>query len=239
MDSMRTASFDVFPGDGFFCLLLIAFLVTTAHAATYTTSFPLTENPISENANWINGKTTGLDWSDFSSTPGLAIGLQHGPSGYDDSVAILTGNWKPDQMAQATVHTVRQNDAFVEELELRLRSSISAHNSTGYEIMFRCSKTPEAYVSIARWNGPLNDFTILTHHSGSQYGVANGDVIKATIVGNLIRVYKNGIQIDQVTDDEYRTGSPGIGAYIEKTTGVNGDYGFTSFTASDDPIHDK
>ena len=28
---------------------------------TYTTNFPLTENPILENGNWINGGTTGLD----------------------------------------------------------------------------------------------------------------------------------------------------------------------------------
>jgi AraC-like DNA-binding protein len=204
--------------------------------ATYTTSFPRAEDPISENIHWINGKTVGLDWSDFSSAPGLAFGLQPGPTGCDDAVAILTGSWKPDQMAQATIHTVHQNDAIVEEVELRLRSSLSAHNSTGYEIMFRCSKTSNAYVSIARWNGPLDDFNILTRHSGSQYGVADGDVIKATIVGNLIRVYKNDIQIDQVADNKFTSGNPGIGAYVEKTTGVNDDYGFTSFTASDASI---
>ena len=221
------------------CLFLSAGFATTDHGTTYTTTFPLTENPISENMHWINGKTTGLDWADFASTRGLAIGLQRGPSGYDDSVAVLSGSWQPDQLAQATVHTVNQNDAVVEELELRLRSSLAAHRSTGYEIMFRCSKTSEAYVSIARWNGPINDFTILTHHSGSQYGVSDGDVIKATIVGNLIRVYKNGVQVDQVNDNTYQTGSPGIGAYLEKATGLNGDYGFTSFTASDATIQDK
>lgn len=217
-----------------FLFPLLGFAIS-AHGASYTTNFAHAENPISEDGHWINGKTVGLDWSDFSSTPGLAIGLQRGPSGYDDAVAILTGSWGPDQMAQGTVHTVNQNDDIIEEIELRLRSSVSAHNSTGYEIMFRCSKTSKAYLSIARWNGPLNDFTILTEHSGSEYGVANGDVIKATVIGNLIRVYKNGVQIGQVADSTFKTGSPGVGAYLEKTTGVNGDYGFTSFAASDDP----
>jgi hypothetical protein len=37
----------------------------------------------------------------------------------------------------------------------------------------------------------------------------------------------------QTTDRSYRMGNPGIGAFLQNTTGVNGDYGFTSFTASD------
>jgi hypothetical protein len=33
-----------------------------AIAATYTTNFPLTENPIFEGGHWINGLINGLDW---------------------------------------------------------------------------------------------------------------------------------------------------------------------------------
>jgi len=200
---------------------------------TYTTNFSLTENPISENGNWENGKSVGLDWADAATVPGRAFGLEPGTNGYDDTAALLTGNWGPDQTAQATVYSVNQNDSIYEEVELRLRSSLSAHIATGYEILFRCSKSKDAYAEIVRWNGPLGSFTYLDRHNGAQYGVATGDVVKATIAGNVITAYINGVQVAQATDSTYPNGHPGIGFFLQGTTGVNHDYGFTSFTASD------
>jgi hypothetical protein len=210
---------------------------SAATPRTYTTNFPLTESPISENGNWENGKTIGLDWADVATVPGHAFGLEFGlgsgSKAYDDAAALLTGNWGPNQTAQATVYSVHQNDSIYEEVELRLRSSLSAHIATGYEILFRCSKTKDAYAEIVRWNGPLGSFTYLDRHKGAQYGVASGDVVKATIIGNVITAYINGVQVAQVTDSTYPTGQPGIGFFLQGTTGVNRDYGFTSFTASD------
>jgi hypothetical protein len=80
----------------------------------------------------------------------------------------------------------------------------------------------------------LGRFTYVRTADGSQYGVANGDVIKATMVGNVITVYINGARVLQATDSTYASGSPGMRSYLEGTTGVNGDYGFSSFTASDE-----
>ncbi|HVP46764.1 MAG TPA: hypothetical protein VMT32_09280 [Bryobacteraceae bacterium] len=200
---------------------------------TYTTNFRLTENPISEGEHWINGKAAGLDWCDVATIPGLAFGVESDSRGYDDATALLKGNWGPNQTVQATVHSVDPNDNISEEVELRLRSSLSAHSATGYEINFRCSKTEKAYSEIVRWNGPLGNFTYLSQHNGSQYGVANGDVVKATIVGDVITVYINGVQVNQAKDGTYTTGSPGIGFFLECAPGVNCDYGFSSFTASD------
>jgi hypothetical protein len=208
---------------------------STAAPRTYSTNFPLTENPISENGNWINGQTAGLDWANVRTSRGLAFGDESGKVKYDDSTALLTGPWGPDQTAQATVHSVNQNEKIYEELELRLRSSLSAHSATGYEINFRCLKTNKAYLEIVRWNGPLGSFTYIKRGVGAQYGVANGDVIKATMVGNVITVFKNDVQMLQATDDTYKSGSPGIGFYIQDTTGVNSDYGFTNFAATDGP----
>jgi hypothetical protein len=198
----------------------------------YTTGFPLNENPVSERGNWLCGKTVGLDWADVATTPGHAFGLESGLTGYDDSTALLSGVWGPNQTVQATVYTVNQNDKLWEEVELRLRSSLSAHSATGYEILFKCTKTKNAYSDIVRWNGPLGKFTYLSHKEGAQYGVADGDVVKATIVGNVITVYKNGVQLAQVTDGTYATGNPGMGFFLQGGTGVNRDYGFTSFSAS-------
>jgi hypothetical protein len=204
-----------------------------AVSGIYTTKFPLTENPISDGGNWINNKAVGLDWADVQTTPGLAFGTQSGSNGYDDSTALLTGTWRSDQTVEAAVHSVNQNDNIYEEVELRLRSSLSAHKATGYEINFRCSKTANAYTQIVRWNGPLGNFTYLDSRGGSKYGVANGDTVKATIVGNVITVYINGAQVLQATDNTFASGSPGMGFFLQGATGVNGDFGFTDFSASD------
>jgi hypothetical protein len=202
---------------------------------TYTTKFPLTENPISENGSWINGQTTGLDWHDVSTTPGLAIGHQSGTS-YSDGTALLTGSWGPTQTVQAVVHTVNPNEPCYQEVEMRLRSALTPHSCTGYEISFKATKSGNAYLIIVRWNGKLGDFTYLKNSSGAQYGIANGDTVKATIVGNVITAYLNGAQVGTATDSTYATGNPGMGFNLETGTascvGTNGDYGFTSFTAT-------
>src|SRR5437879_2900763 len=56
---------------------------------SYSTNFPLTENPISEGGRWLNGGTVGLDWTNFRTTSNKAYGLEVGTNGYDDSTAIL------------------------------------------------------------------------------------------------------------------------------------------------------
>jgi hypothetical protein len=217
-----------------------ASIASTGAHRTYNTAFSLTENPISEGDNWLNGQTAGLDWTNVQTTPGFAFGTELGgvrpePQKYDDSTALLTGAWGPNQTAQAMVRSVnQQNDKIYEEVELRLRSTLSAHSATGYEICFRCFKSRNAYTTIVRWNGPLGNFTYLNTAKGSQYGVANGDVVKATAIGNVITAYINGVQVLQATDDTYHSGSPGMGFYLEGSTGLNGDYGFTSFTATDE-----
>jgi len=218
-------------------ILPIALAATGEHRS-YTTNFPLSENPLSEGGTWTNGQKDGLNWANVQTTSGFAFGTESGgtrpaPQKYDDSTALLTGAWGPDQTAQATVRAVNQNDKIYEEVELRLRSALAPHKATGYEILFRSAKSPKSYCEIVRWNGPLGDFTYLSRAKGSQCGVATGDVVKASMIGNVITAYINGVQVLKATDNTYMGGSPGMGFYIEGATGVNGDFGFTSFTATD------
>jgi hypothetical protein len=212
-------------------------------AHQFTTGFSLTENPISEGSQWINGGATGLDWTDVSTTPGLAIGHQVGAS-YTDATALLTGAWGPDQFAMATVHMVNPKDACYQEVELRLRSAIAPHAITGYEVTFKVSQTSEAYLIIVRWNGALGSWNYLTNTHGAQFAIRDGDVMSAGIVGNVITAYLNGVQKGQVDITSlggtvYSTGNPGIGFNLENAPagcrGTNGNYGFTSFTAFDTP----
>lgn len=197
----------------------------------YMTSFSVSENPLSESGNWVDGGRTGLDWASVQTASGLAFGTESGSGGYDDSTAVLTGNWSPDQMAQAVVHTTNQNSKISEEVELRLRTTITAHRITGYEINFKCTTGRRSYVQIVRWNGPFGNFTFLkTLHDGP--GLREGDVIRATVIGSTITAYINGKRVLQATDKTYDTGSPGIGFFnADGTRSIDADYGFTKFIA--------
>jgi hypothetical protein len=199
---------------------------TITVAGTYSTNFPLTENPISENAHWINGATVGLDWMDVMTTPGKAFGTGRNRN-YTDSTALLTGIWSYDQSAEATVYTVEDSSVF-EEVELRLRCSMSAHNCSGYEINFSV-KAGNPYCQIGYWNGPLGDFAGI---GARQVGVRNGDRVKATAIGDVITAYINDRKIFSVKTHKVFNGSPGIGFYLEGGDGPSSNFGFTNFTAT-------
>jgi hypothetical protein len=208
--------------------------LNVATGRKYSTSFPLTESPISEGGNWINGSKEGLDWGYVSTTAGQTH-THPGTAPYADATALLTGTWNPDQTAQATVGNIADachSDTCYPEVELRLRSTLSAHLCNGYEIAFSLKPNELAYLIIVRWNGPLGDFTYLFNQKGSQYQAKKGDIIKATVVGNVISAYKNGVLMAQASDKVFNSGNPGMG-FNERS--YNGDYGFSSFTASDNP----
>jgi hypothetical protein len=202
-------------------------------ALTYKTTFPATENPISENGNWVNGGALGLDWHDCRTTggnPGFAFGTQPGTVKFDDSACTLTGSWGPNQTAQGTVHIPASDATQFEEVEVHLRTTIAAHKITGYEI--NCSvKTNNKYLQIVRWNGALGAFTLL---NSTGIGCVDGDILKATISGSTITAYKNGVQVLQATDSTYTNGAPGMGFYIESGSSItNSDFGFSAFNADD------
>ena len=134
-------------------------------------------------------------------------------------------------MVEATVHTVNQHsDPVFEEVELRLRTAITAHRITGYEVNFRCTSDGTQYVQIVRWDGPFGRFTYVSATTGP--GLHDGDIVKAVISGSEITVYINGTQVLQGSDATFAAGSPGIGFFLQGTAGVNRDFGFTSVTAA-------
>jgi len=215
--------------------VLLALASTAALGAlAYATNFPAAENPVSEASKWMNGKAAGLDWTDVWTTRGLAFGTQSGGGGYDDSVAILRGAWGPDQSASATVRSVNPKGGSVyEEVEILLRWSLRAHSARGYEINFRALNSSESYTEIVRWNGRRGDFTYLAKRRGLAYGIKDGDAVKATVIGNVITSYINGVAVASARDSTYGDGNPGMGFFLQGATGVNRDYGFTTFSAAD------
>ena len=207
----------------------------TAAPRTYTTNFPLTENPISEDGKWINGGAVGLDWGNVQTTPGLAFGtvVSAGPP-YNDPTAVLSGTWGPNQTACGTIYTVNETDSVYEEVELRLHTTITAHSITGYELNGRVTSDGSQYIQIVRWNGPINSFTYLASTTGP--GLHNGDRMCASIQSSTLTTFVNGTQVIQATDSTYAGGSPGIGYYNQGgTLADNSNYGFSQFSATDGP----
>ena len=206
-------------------------------APYYSTNFQDVGSPLSDNGMWLNGRQVGVDWTDVWTLPGLAHGTQSGSGAYyDDSFAILKGDWGPDQTATGTVRTVNQQ-AVYEEVELLLRWSVAPHRATGYEVLFSLFGG-NPYVDIVRWNGPLGDFTYLA----SGYlprAIANGDVVKATINGQIITAFVNDVPVLQAWDDSFHSGSPGIGFFfVPDGSAANTDFGFTSYTATSNAVAD-
>jgi hypothetical protein len=212
---------------------------------SYSTRFRADENPISEGGIWLNGRDEGVDWANILTTNGLAHGetiplvvaerrTEQGdeveaPEGdYNDPTAILKGVWGRNQHAKATVFSRNQTKDRYHEVELRLRSTLSEHLIPGYEVFFRCLKTEEGYAEIVRWEGPLGKWTSLCRKNGPEFGVKDGDLIEATIIGNVIKGYINGVEVTSATDDTYPSGNPGIGFNYgaEETAG---DHGFTYY----------
>ena len=216
---------------------------------SYSTNFERDEQPISEGGMWLNARTDGIDWCDVWSKDGHAYGevsrmnsaerraeqafggastdgAQEGD--YDDPEAVLTGSWGRNQAVRATVYSVNPTDDYFQEVEIRLRSSIRPNWCDGYEVFWRCSQSEAAYAEIVRWNGKIADFTSLARRMGAEFGVKHGHIVEATIVGNVIRSYINGVEVLSATDDTFPDGAPGVGFnfFVGDT---NVDHGFSSF----------
>jgi len=196
----------------------------------YATNFDGSENPISEGGAWTNGGEVGLDWQNIVKDQGIGFGSGTS-AGYDDCLAHLSG-FAPNHYAEATVHAASGYSApSSHEVELLLRFRITAHSARGYEVL---NGWNGAYSQIVRWNGPLDDFTYLST-TGPGYGVlVEGDVIRATVVGSTITVYKNGAEVMQASDSTWSDGDPGIGMFIRPGAGAEPQaFCYTSFAAGD------
>jgi hypothetical protein len=222
-----------------------------APVRSYSTRFMHDENPVSEGGIWLNGRRDGIDWIDVVSKGGVAYGevtrmgvaerrveqgnLESAAKGgvahlgdYDDPTAVLAGAWGKDQFARGRVFSRNQTERYFQEVEMRLRSAMRPHWCIGYEVFWRCLKNDKAYAEIARWNGRIGDFTSLKKLFGPQFGVKDGDLVSASIVGNLIRGYINDVEVISAVDDMFDSGSPGLG-FNFGVGDTNVDHGFTYF----------
>lgn len=183
-----------------------------SESGTYSTNFPRTENPISENGVWVRGGVEGLDWNNPKTASAHATASVVA-SRYNDCIAHLNRpGFNADQYAQGTVYLANgyMGNGGKHAVELLLRFSISGHNARGYEVLWGTS----GEIAIVRWNGPPGNFTSLW--SGPALKPVDGDVLRAEIAGRVISVYRNGSRVTTIDvasqgGTVWSSGQPGIG----------------------------
>jgi len=197
----------------------------TSVGRSYSTSFDLTENPISEAGAWSSIATA---WTRIRTTGGRAHPTVYTDS-YDDAYAILSG-FPANVQAEATIF--KNGPGY--EVELLFRMAHTSNSVRGYECLFNVNG---GGVAIVRWNGPRGNFTDLplSVYAGSPVAVT-GDKIRARMVGSQIQLWhipvSTGIPalIAQANDSTFTDGQPGIAFYAHAPV-VLTDYGFSDYSA--------
>jgi hypothetical protein len=159
---------------------------------------------------------------------GLAESADYANLNYGDALAVLTGNWGANQSVSITVGNIPATSSpWDEEFEIHLRTDPTT--GTGYEITWGYNHN---YVLITTWNGggvvgEGAAYTIL-YQANTQTAIKPGDTLTASIQGNVITMYTDGVQVAQITDNKFSSGNPGFGF----NQGGTGEYGISSFSAS-------
>ena len=209
---------------------------TVSRARTYTTNFPLTENPISEDGRWVNGGAVGLDWTNVSTTPGRAIGLQCCAS-YTDATALLTGRWGPDQQVTATVFAEHPRDECYQEVETAAAERARAAPVHGLRDQLQVLTNERRLPHHRPLERSARRFHISVQQKDTRYAVTTGDVVRARVWANVITAYKNGGNWRRRGTTPTRPGIRGWDSISRRRAAgcarTRGDYGYTSFTATD------
>jgi hypothetical protein len=212
-----------------------------ASQTTYSTSFPATENPISEGGRWVNGGIFGK--TNIQTSPGKAYGTMVGFDGtnFIDSCACLKG-FGPDQQVTCTIANSGGFSGFSLELEILLRAVITAGQINLYEV--DCVFGGGG-IDLVRWDmtsASPNLFTTLRSRVAGEVPFSNGDQVQASIVGTLITVkyqraggaFSTLFTHDTAGDSlRYSSGNPGIGAWNQTgSASAQSLFAWSSFSAS-------
>lgn len=213
----------------------------------YSTSFPATENPISQGGIWTNGSvfSQGAATKTNVQTAGKAYGtmVSFDSTNFIDSIAVLSG-FHADQQVLVTISNSGGFSGFSLEVEILLHSDITSAHVFQYEV--DCVYGGQG-IDLVRWDmtaASPNSFTKLRNLVSNETPFANGDQVLAFIKGTVITVqyklvasstFSTVFTYDTSGDSiKYTTGNPGIGFWNQ--TGLTADqplFALSNFTASE------
>jgi hypothetical protein len=76
-----------------FVLLILFLSPCVVYGQSYSSDFPMTENPISLGGHWLNGGSIGIRWNNIATVRGFAFGNASNITSFCDPTAALTGTW--------------------------------------------------------------------------------------------------------------------------------------------------
>lgn len=191
----------------------------------YSTTFPLTENPISESGKWQSPNTA--PWtSRVRTTGGNAIG-DPAASSTNDAIACLVGAYYKNQKVTAKMF-IGGALTGAEETELHVLTTFSGANIFTYEMDMAPALT--AIFAFVKWQGAQGLITVLPFINGTTGNYvgntcSDGDIFEFSVVDEnlspaslLLTLKQNGTIIAQARDTlaisgtaPYTNGTPGIG----------------------------
>lgn len=203
--------------------------------SSYSTTFPATENPISEGGVWRHNPNNGWNTAKVRTVGGAArpnaLSGQGGST--DDAYALLDLAKVAVPANVEVIVTLDLGTGTTQEHEILLRASDSDTGVTAYECLYNANG---GSVQIMRWNGPLGNYTEITGSASSPGSGSTGNQLRATIVGPNITFYWRAnsgaawTQIGTATDSTYANGSAGIAFFATAAGGGSIDAcGFTDF----------
>jgi hypothetical protein len=181
---------------------------TGGGALSYSTTFPVDENPISENGAW---SAIASPWLRIRSVGGIAKADAY-VTGYNDNYAILSG-FGPDVEITATVYI--SGGAPFGEILLLARMAHTATTLRGYEFLY----DGDGSVQLMRWNGPSGDFSPMGGEGSSPGPLEDNDQLRMRVVGDTITAFHrrppaDWVQIGQTVDATFADGQPGLGFFV-------------------------
>lgn len=208
--------------------------IASSGLQTFSTNFPNTENPISLGGRMITVNSPGVNWTPIGGAtmspvevyqPGLAVNVDCTVSSVD-ALACLVGTWRPNQSATCIIGNAPPVGSGLQQREIECHLRTDPRTGSTYEVTWGFDN----YYLIAIWTPDGR-----TPIPFEQFGAPDlniGDVLTATIIGQTITMYTNGVQVVQFTDnssDMITFGNPGFGF----NGGASPLYGISNFSAAE------
>jgi hypothetical protein len=185
---------------------------TPPPAGAYSTTFNLTEYPISEGGRW---RKANNPWTYVRTANGTAYGTNGVTNTYDDSYALIGGFGVNYTVVAHVKRNVEGPCPSTCEGQILLRGSDDTNNARVLEVNF----FGDGGIEMTRWNGPVGSYTGMNIWQCMPWQPAppalkTGDILKASVFGNRFKAWVNDVMVACMDDPTMATGDPGISFFV-------------------------
>lgn len=215
----------------------LGWLSNSASLLPFSTTFPATENPISQGGIWTIGTEQAGAGASGPQTTGGSPGYCYAPAadGIDYAATLQSlGISTTKHYAQVTIkRTGGYTAPDTQEVELLIGATLGSGVAAAYEMALWFAGST---LQPVRWNatpgsfdvGVFTDLTSSAGLPGWPGSLVDGDVVRAefdsTSGSPVITVYVNGtarIKMSDTTAGKITSGSPGFGFFVRSGTGLD------------------